>query len=75
MALNCTGVGDSYQVILQRQISCLECGVEITMGSMTEHRCRMHGTEPAIDWSWLPVSQTVHQSQVYDVIFPRSTKR
>ena len=31
-----------------------------TMGSMTAHRCRMHGMEPAIDWIRLPVSQTEH---------------
>ena len=41
---------------------------------MMEHRQRMHGTEPAINWSRLPVSQTDHQPQVYDVIFPRLTK-
>ena len=39
------------------------------------HRRRMHGTDTAIDWSWLPVSQTEHQPQVYDVRLPQSTKR
>ena len=64
MALKCTGVGDSYQVRLQSQIPCPECGVELTAGSMAAHRCRMHVTEPAINWSWLPFKQTVHQPQV-----------
>ena len=36
------------------------------------HCRRMHQTETAIDWSWLPVSQTVHHPQVYDVSFPRT---
>ena len=31
----------------------------------------MHGTEPTIDWSWLLVSHTEHQHQVYDQ-FPGS---
>ena len=74
MALKCTGVGDSYQVRLRRRIPCPEFEVELTTGSMTAHRRRMHGTEPKIDWSWLPVSQTVHQPQVYDVRFLRAKK-
>ena len=36
---------------------------------MMAHRQHMHGTEPAIDWSRLPVSQTEHRHQVYDVRF------
>ena len=42
---------------------------------MTEHRQRMHRTEPSIDWNRLPVSQTEHHPQFYDLIFPRTTKR
>ena len=38
---------------------------------MTAHHQRMHGTEPTIDWSWLLVSHTEHQPQVYDQ-FPGS---
>ena len=64
MALKCTRVEDLYQVRLLRQIPRPECGVEITVGSMTKHRRRMQGTEPAIDWSRLPVRHTVHQPQV-----------
>ena len=69
MALKCTGVGDSYWVIIQRRITCPECGVDITIGYMTSHCRCMHGTEPAIDWSQLTVIQTVNQPQVYDVRF------
>ena len=71
MALKCTWVGDSYSVIIQRRITCQEFGVELTAGSMTAQRRRMHGTEPAIDWSRLLVSQTVYQPQVYNMRFPR----
>ena len=64
MALNCAGMGDLYRVRLRRQIPCPECGVELTAGSMMSHRRRMHRTENAIDWSWFPVIQMVHQPQV-----------
>ena len=75
MALKCMGAKDSYQGILRRRIICPECGVELTTGSITAHRCRMHRIDTAIDWSRLPVSQTENQPQVYDVIFPRSKER
>ena len=74
-ALKFTGVVDSYRVRLQIMIPCPECGVDITAGSMTAHFQSMHRTEPAIDCIRLPVSQTEHQPQVYNVRFPRSTKR
>ena len=51
MVLKYTGVGDSYRVRLQRRISCPECGVDLTTGSMTAHLCRMYGKEPLIYWS------------------------
>ena len=75
MALKCTGVGDSYKVKIRRRIPCLDCGVELTTGSMKEHRHRMHETDPAIDCNQLPVSQTVHQPQVYNTSFPQTTKQ
>ena len=75
MTLKCTRVGDSERVRLRRRIPCPDCGVELTAGSTTAHRRRMHSTDPAINWSWLPVSQTVHQPQLYNVSFPRATKR
>ena len=75
MPLKCTGVGDSYRLRLRRRIPCLECGVELTAGSIMVHCRRMHGTEPAIDGSRLPFIQTVHQPQVYDVSFPRTTEQ
>ena len=74
-ALNCTGVVDSYRVILRRRIPCLEFVVYFTVRSMTAHRRHMHCTEPAIDWSWLPVIQTDHQPNVYNVSFPWLTKK
>ena len=51
MPLKCTGVGDSYRLRLRRRIPCLECGVELTAGSMVAHHRRMHWTDPAIYWS------------------------
>ena len=75
MELKCTGVGDLYRVRLRRQIPCPECGVELTEGSMTAHRRRMHGMDPTVDWSWLPVSQTENQPQVCNVSFLQSTKQ
>ena len=42
MALKCTSLGDSYRVRLKRQMSCPECGVELTDVSITAHRLCMH---------------------------------
>ena len=61
-----------YRVRLQRWIQCPECGVKLVVGSMMEQRQCMHRTKPAINWSRLPVNQIVHQTQVYDVRFPRT---
>ena len=47
--LKCTGLGDSYRVILRQLIPFLECGFELTAGSITAQLCCMHGTEPEID--------------------------
>ena len=66
---------DLYPVRLQRSIPYMECGVEINTGSVTAHCQCMHGMEPAIDWSRMPVSQTEYQLQMYDVIFPPSAKK
>ena len=35
----CTRVGSPYREKLRQQIPCSECGVKITTGSMTSHRC------------------------------------
>ena len=64
-----------YWVRLRRRISCPECGVELTAGSMTAHLLHMYGTEPAIKWSHLSVSQTEHQPQMYNARFLQSTKQ
>ena len=74
-AMKCMGVGDSYQVRLQRRIPCPEYGVDLTVVSMTSHRRHMHRTEPTIDWMRLLVIQIEHQPQVYDVIFLRLTRQ
>ena len=68
-------VRDSYRLRLQRRILFPERRAELTAGSMTEHRRRMHRTETIIDWSWLAVSQAVHQNHVYNVNFPLMTKQ
>ena len=38
---------------------------------MMVYRRRMHEKEPEIDWNHLPVSQTEHLTQVYDIRFPK----
>ena len=38
---------------------------------MTAHRKRQHRIDPAINWDWLPVSQTDLPPQVFEVSFPR----
>ena len=75
MALKCTGVGDSYRLRLRRQIPHPECRVELIVGSMKAQHRRMHGTDPSIDWSRIPASQTVHQPQAYDARCPQETKQ
>ena len=74
MVMECTGVVDSYWVRLRRRIPLPECIVDITSGYMTSHRFRMQVIDPTIDWSWLPVIQTEHQPQLYNVRFSRSKK-
>ena len=59
-----------YQERLRGFIPCTECGVELTVVSMTAHRQHMHGMEPEINWNWLPVSQTERIQKVFDVSFP-----
>ena len=69
------GKGATYWEILQRCPPCPDCGVDLTAGSMTAHQRRLHGTEPAIDWDWLPVTHTYHLPQVFEVRFPRVTTK
>ena len=61
-ALKGMGVVELYWLRLRISIPCLECVFELTAGSMTDHCRRIHGMEPAIDWIWLPVSHTEHQT-------------
>ena len=67
----CMGLGVSYCEQLQRRIPWPECGVEITTGSMSAHRRKINETEPVIYWNQLPVSNTEHLPEVYDVSFPK----
>ena len=50
---------------------CPEYIFELTNGSMTAHQRRMHRTEMAIYWNRMPVSQTEHLRQVYNVSSPK----
>ena len=68
---HCTYRVETYWDLLRIWIPCPDCGVELTTGSMTVHRCRMYGTKPEVGWNRLPVSQTEHIPQVCDVIFPK----
>ena len=43
--------------------------------SMMAHRRRLYGTELAINWDRLPVSQTEYIPQVYKFSFPRDTTK
>ena len=47
----------------------MECGIELTDGSIKVHQRSMHGTELEIDWNRLLASQTEHLIQLYDVSF------
>ena len=71
----CVGVVSSYHERLWQQIPLPECGVKITAGLMIAHRRQIHGTEMAIDWNRLPVSETEYHPQVYNVRFPLEKKR
>ena len=63
-SLKCTGVGDSYRVRIRCWIPFPEYGVDLVVGSITAHHCRIHRTEPAIDCNRLTFSQTEHHPQV-----------
>ena len=61
--------GAAYKERLRLWISCLDCGVYLTVGYIMEHQRRMHGTEPEIDWNYLPFSHTEHLPHMFDVRF------
>ena len=62
-----SGIGerDMYWEHLCRSTPCPNCRVELTSGSMTAHRIRVHRTDPAIEWYRLPVIHTEHLTIVY----------
>ena len=51
-----TEEGASCRDRLRLQIPCPKCGVEVTAGTLADHRIRMHGTKPEIKLDLLPVS-------------------
>ena len=61
-----TGNVATYRQHLQRRITCPECGVELTAGSMMAYVWRLHGTYPNIDWGHLPSSQIEHLPHGYE---------
>ena len=67
--------GDTYRERLRRWMPCPDCKVEFTVGSITSHRRRLHGTESTIDWEKLPFIQTEHLPQVFEFSFPRVTNK
>ena len=70
MGQKSTVKGDTYSEWLRHHITCLYCVVELMTGSMMVHRRHLHGTDTAIDWDQLPVSQTELLPQVFEVSFP-----
>ena len=68
-----TGVGASNREILWRCISCLECSIKLTSGSMSVHRIWMNWTEPEINQNRLPVSQMENLPKLYITSSPKIT--
>ena len=60
-----TGKVDTYRERLWCRIPCPNCRVDLTEGLTTAHRRRLHGTDTAIDWGQLLVSQMDHLHQVF----------
>ena len=71
----CTVKGETYICQLRRRIPCTDCGVELTAVLMTAQQWCMYGTEPNIKWNWLPVNQTEHITQVFEVSFPKGASQ
>ena len=65
-------MGVSYREQLRRRIPCLECGVEVTDGSMMAHWIRIYGTETEIYWNWLMFSQMEKLPYMYSFRFPKN---
>ena len=73
VGLWCIGRGATYRERLIMWIPFPDFGVELTAGSMTGHRRRIHDTEIEINWNRLPVIQMEHIPQVFGVSFPKGT--
>ena len=59
------GRGATYRERLSQWIPCLDCGMELMMGSMTSHRRHLHRTESAIKWDRLPIIKTENLPQIF----------
>ena len=66
-----TGEGPSYRQRLRHRVPCPGCGKEVAMGSMTQHRWRMHGLEPEVNWNLLNVQGAEHPPHTYEVSMPQ----
>ena len=76
-AIRCiiTRKGATHRECLRRKMLYLDCGVEITMGSMTSHCQLIHGINTEIDWDRLLVSQHENLPQAYKVRFLNTTNK
>ena len=66
-----TGKGATYREKLRRCMPYPDSGVDLAEGFMTSCHRRLHGTDPAIYWDWLPVSQKENLPHLFEVNFPR----
>ena len=69
------GEEDTYPERLKRRMMCTDFGLEIKLGYLPDHRRRLYGTKPVIDWERLPLRQHKHLPQVYEISFHRSSSR
>ena len=66
-----TGTGASYRARLQARTVCPECGLDLAVGSVKQHRRSQHGVEPEINWNLLNIAMAEQQGAHYEVNFPR----
>ena len=70
-----TKKGETHRECLRRKMLYIDCGVDITMGSMTSHCQLIHGINTEIDWDRLLVSQHENLPQAYKVRFLKTTNK
>ena len=54
---------------------CPDYGLDMTAISLKYHIRKLHVTYPDIDWERLPVTQHDNLPQLYEVIYPKDTKK